>query len=86
MGIAAPDVYVRQSAEPNAYTLAISGKKPFVVVTTSLIELLSPEELQVQDAAPALFREERDSNSCDHGCMSNALPCCDEGNSCLGGV
>jgi len=61
LGIAAPDVYVRQSAEPNAYTLAISGKKPFVVVTTSLIELLSPEELQV------VLAHELGHLKCDHG-------------------
>lgn len=43
----APDLYVRQSPVPNAYTLAISGKKPFVVVHTSLVELLTRKELQV---------------------------------------
>lgn len=43
----APDLYVRQSPVPNAYTLAISGKKPFVVVHTSLVELLTQKELQV---------------------------------------
>lgn len=42
-----PDLYVRQNPVPNAYTLAVSGRKPFVVVHTSLVELLSPEELQV---------------------------------------
>jgi Zn-dependent protease with chaperone function len=43
----APDLYVRQNPVPNAYTLAISGKKPFIVVHTSLVELLSRKELQV---------------------------------------
>jgi Zn-dependent protease with chaperone function len=42
-----PDLYVRQNPVPNAYTLAISGKKPFIVVHTSLVELLSRKELQV---------------------------------------
>nr|GEX51024.1 peptidase family M48 family protein [Tanacetum cinerariifolium] len=42
----APDLYVRQSSVPNPYTLAINGKKPFVVVHTSLITLLSRKELQ----------------------------------------
>jgi Zn-dependent protease with chaperone function len=41
-----PDLYVRQSPTPNAYTLAINGKRPFIVVHTSLIELLTPAELQ----------------------------------------
>lgn len=43
----APDLYIRQSPVPNAYTLAVSGKKPFVVVHTSLVELLTRKELQV---------------------------------------
>lgn len=48
LNIEAPDLYLRQSPVPNAYTLAISGKKPFVVVHTSLVELLSRKELQVR--------------------------------------
>ena len=36
-----------QSPVPNAYTLAISGRKPFVVLHTSLLELLTPAEVQV---------------------------------------
>lgn len=47
LNIEAPDLYVRQSPVPNAYTLAVSGKKPFVVIHTSLVELLSRKELQV---------------------------------------
>lgn len=47
LNIDAPDLYVRQSPVPNAYTLAISGKKPFVVIHTSLVELLTRKELQV---------------------------------------
>jgi Zn-dependent protease with chaperone function len=43
----APDLYIRQNPVPNAYTLAISGKKPFIVVHTSLVELLTRKELQV---------------------------------------
>lgn len=44
----APDLYIRQNPVPNAYTLAINGKKPFIVVHTSLVELLTRKELQVQ--------------------------------------
>ena len=47
LNIESPDLYVRQSPIPNAYTLAISGKKPFIVVHTSLVELLTRRELQV---------------------------------------
>jgi len=47
LNVEPPDLYVRQSPTPNAYTLAINGKKPFVVVHTSLIELLTRKELQV---------------------------------------
>ena len=42
-----PDLYVHQNPLPNAYALAISGKKPFIVVHTSLVELLNRRELQV---------------------------------------
>lgn len=43
-----PDLYVRQSPHPNAYTLAINGKRPFIVVHTALVELLGPQELKVK--------------------------------------
>lgn len=36
-----------QNASPNAYTLAIAGKQPFIMLNTGLLELLSPKELQV---------------------------------------
>ncbi|XP_020414674.1 uncharacterized protein LOC18782187 isoform X2 [Prunus persica] len=61
LNIDAPDLYVRQSPVPNAYTLAISGKKPFVVVHTSLVELLTREELQ------AVLAHELGHLKCDHG-------------------
>ncbi|KAF3337482.1 Protease HtpX [Carex littledalei] len=57
----APDLYVRQNPIPNAYTLAISGKKPFIVVHTSLVELLSRKELQ------AVLAHELGHLKCDHG-------------------
>lgn len=47
LNLDAPDLYIRQSPVPNAYTLAISGKKPFIVVHTSLVELLTRKEFQV---------------------------------------
>jgi Zn-dependent protease with chaperone function len=42
-----PDLYVRQSPHPNAYTLAVNGRRPFIVVHTALVELLTPQELKV---------------------------------------
>lgn len=61
LNIEPPDLYLRQSPVPNAYTLAISGKKPFVVVHTSLVELLSRKELQ------AVLAHELGHLKCDHG-------------------
>ncbi|XP_042047151.1 protease HtpX homolog isoform X1 [Salvia splendens] len=61
LNLEAPDLYLRQSPVPNAYTLAISGKKPFVVVHTSLVELLSRKELQ------AVLAHELGHLKCDHG-------------------
>lgn len=61
LNVEPPDLYVRQSPVPNAYTLAISGKRPFVVIHTSLIELLSRKELQ------AVMAHELGHLKCDHG-------------------
>ncbi|KAL8139964.1 hypothetical protein V2J09_005985 [Rumex salicifolius] len=61
LNVEAPDLYVRQNPSPNAYTLAISGKKPFVVIHTSLIELLTQRELQ------AVIAHELGHLKCDHG-------------------
>lgn len=56
-----PDLYVRQSPVPNAYTLAISGKKPFIVVHTSLLDLLTEAEIQ------SVLAHELGHLRCDHG-------------------
>ncbi|CAI5470907.1 unnamed protein product [Closterium sp. Yama58-4] len=56
-----PDLYVRQSPVPNAYTLAINGQKPFVVVHTALLDLLSPIEVQ------AVLAHELGHLKCEHG-------------------
>ncbi|KAK9670100.1 hypothetical protein RND81_13G177500 [Saponaria officinalis] len=61
LNVEPPDLYVRQSPSPNAYTLAISGERPFVVVHTSLIELLTRKELQ------AVLAHELGHLKCDHG-------------------
>lgn len=56
-----PELYVRQHPAPNAYTLAIRGKKPFIVVHTSLLDLLTLEEIQ------AVIGHELGHLKCDHG-------------------
>lgn len=56
-----PQLYIRQHPAPNAYTLAIRGKQPFIVVHTSLIDLLTPEELQ------AVIAHELGHLKCEHG-------------------
>lgn len=56
-----PQLYVRQHPVPNAYTFAMRGKKPFIVVHTSLIDLLTPEEVQ------AVVAHELGHLKCDHG-------------------
>ncbi|HEY9853560.1 MAG TPA: M48 family metallopeptidase [Leptolyngbyaceae cyanobacterium] len=56
-----PQLYVRQHPVPNAYTFAMRGKQPFVVVHTSLIDLLTPEEVQ------AVIAHELGHLKCDHG-------------------
>ncbi|MEB3827930.1 M48 family metallopeptidase [Phormidium sp. CCY1219] len=56
-----PQLYVRQHPVPNAYTFAMRGKKPFVVLHTSLIELLTPAEIQ------AVIGHELGHLKCEHG-------------------
>ena len=50
-----------QNAFPNAYTLAITNKQPFIMLHTSLLELLDERELQ------AVIAHELGHLKCDHG-------------------
>lgn len=56
-----PQLYIRQNPAPNAYTFAMRGKQPFIVIHTSLLELLTPEEVQ------AVIAHELGHLKCDHG-------------------
>lgn len=55
-----PQLYVQQHPVPNAYTFAMRGKQPFIVVHTSLIEILTPEEIQ------AVIAHELGHLKCEH--------------------
>jgi Zn-dependent protease with chaperone function len=55
-----PELYVRQHPVPNAYTFAMRGKQPFIVIHTSLIDLLTPAEIQ------AVMAHELGHLKCDH--------------------
>jgi Zn-dependent protease with chaperone function len=55
-----PQLYVRQNPTPNAYTFAMRGKQPFIVIHTSLIELLTPAEIQ------AVIAHELGHLKCEH--------------------
>jgi len=56
-----PQLYIKQHPVPNAYTFAMRGKQPFIVVHTALIELLNEAELQ------AVIGHELGHLKCDHG-------------------
>ena len=56
-----PELYIKQHPVPNAYTFAMRGKRPFIVVHTALIELLTPAEVQ------AVIAHELGHLKCDHG-------------------
>ncbi len=56
-----PQLYVQQNPAPNAYTLAMRGKQPFMVMHTSLIDMLTPEEIQ------AVIAHELGHLKCEHG-------------------
>ena len=61
LDLEAPELYVQQNPAPNAYTFAMRGKKPFMVLHTSLIEILTPEEIQ------AVMAHELGHLKCEHG-------------------
>jgi len=61
LDIEPPQLYVQQHPSPNAYTFAMRGKKPFMVLHTSLIELLEPTEIQ------AVMAHELGHLKCEHG-------------------
>ncbi|MGL5083131.1 MAG: M48 family metallopeptidase [Microcoleaceae cyanobacterium] len=56
-----PQLYVRQNPVPNAYTFAMRGQRPFIVLHTALIELLTPDEIQ------AVIAHELGHLKCEHG-------------------
>ncbi len=56
-----PELYIKQNPAPNAYTFAMRGKQPFIVLHTSLIDLLTPEEIQ------AVIAHELGHLKCEHG-------------------
>lgn len=56
-----PQLYLRQHPVPNAYTFAMRGKQPFVVLHTSLVDMLTPEEIQ------AVIAHELGHLKCEHG-------------------
>ncbi len=56
-----PQLYVQQHPVPNAYTFAMRGKQPFIVLHTSLIDLLTLEEIQ------AVIAHELGHLKCEHG-------------------
>ena len=67
-----------QNASPNAYTLAIAGKQPFIMLNTGLLELLSKKELQgiiaheVGSPLPVLI------DSVENVCIYTPTVCCCE--------
>lgn len=61
LDLEAPQLYIQQNPVPNAYTFAMRGKKPFMVVHTSLLEMLTPEEVQ------AVMAHELGHLKCEHG-------------------
>ncbi|MBF2016564.1 MAG: M48 family metallopeptidase [Rivularia sp. T60_A2020_040] len=60
LDIEPPQLYIKQHPAPNAYTFAMRGKQPFVVLHTSLIDMLTPQETQ------AVIAHELGHLKCDH--------------------
>jgi Zn-dependent protease with chaperone function len=62
-----PEVYIKQNPVPNAYNLAIRGRKPFIVLHSSIVELLTEKELQ------AVIAHELGHLKCEHSVWITAL-------------
>ncbi|MBW4557560.1 MAG: M48 family metallopeptidase [Trichormus sp. ATA11-4-KO1] len=60
LDIEPPQLYIRQHPAPNAYTFAMRGKQPFIVLHTSLVDILTPAEIQ------AVIAHELGHLKCDH--------------------
>jgi Zn-dependent protease with chaperone function len=60
LDIEVPQLYVRQNPVPNAYTFAVNNRQSFVVIHTSLLELLTDEETQ------AVIAHELGHLKCEH--------------------
>ncbi|MGA7953538.1 MAG: M48 family metallopeptidase [Gloeobacterales cyanobacterium] len=60
LDIEVPQLYVRQNPVPNAYTFAVNNRQSFVVIHTSLLELLAEEETQ------AVIAHELGHLKCEH--------------------
>ncbi|AFY39115.1 peptidase M48 Ste24p [[Leptolyngbya] sp. PCC 7376] len=70
LDLEAPDLYIQQNPVPNAYTFAMRGEKPFMVIHTSLVEMLDDKEIQ------AVMAHELGHLKCEHGVyltMANLL-------------
>ncbi|MBE9138568.1 M48 family metallopeptidase [Nodosilinea sp. LEGE 07088] len=60
LDLSVPQLYVRQNPVPNAYTFAMCGEDPFIVIHTALLELLTPAETQ------AVIAHELGHLKCEH--------------------
>ncbi len=60
LDLEAPQLYVRQHPVPNAYTFAMRGRRPFVVIHSALLDLLTPLETQ------AVIAHELGHLKCEH--------------------
>lgn len=67
LDISVPDVFVKSDPRPNAYTLAFQGKRPFIVLHTSLIDLMTLEEVK------AVIGHELGHLKCEHSLWITVL-------------
>jgi len=61
-----PEVYVRHSSEPKAYTLPREGRRAFIVIHTALLEMMCEEEIE------AVLAHELGHLKCEHGIWLSA--------------
>eukprot|EP01036_Dinobryon_divergens_P024163 gene24163-32581_t len=62
-----PELYIKQNPLPNAYTLAIDGRRPFIVIHTGLMDILNAAEVE------AVIGHELGHLKCEHGVWMSLL-------------
>jgi Zn-dependent protease with chaperone function len=62
-----PDLFIRHEPFPNAYTFALKGNRPFIVIHTGLLDLMNEKEIL------SVIGHELGHLKCEHGLWNTAF-------------